>query len=186
MGAAAGAAPVVPDAPWTLRADLVLNTPTDPLPGDAALTGSLKRAFGRHLFLEGTLGPGLPVSTAKRVANGTTETVDLWSGLHGAAIAGVQHKLTSSGRTLISLAAGPSFVSGHVFGTVPMVRGEGAFAWRFNPHAVASLSMGYESALKTSRAPFTAAQCVTTAGCPPRYESGKGQVSARWGLGFTF
>jgi hypothetical protein len=184
-GAHLGAAPAI-ESRWTLRADLTLNTPTDPLPGDAALVGSVQRRLTDHLFLEASLGPGLPVTTKKRGPTGTLSNVDLSSDVHGVALVGLQHRLGETGRWRVSIAAGPSFVSGGVFGTVPMARGETALAWHFGGRGVLLLSIGYESALKTSPEPFTAAECVTTAACPPYYKAGTGQVSTRWGLGFTF
>jgi hypothetical protein len=175
----------LPDHRWSLRAEFWVNTPQDPLPGDAVLAVSLKRRLGTWLALEAALGPGLPVTTLKKGALGLTE-VDLGSGLHGAALLRAERRLTSSGRTLLSLGAGPSFVSGDVFGTVPMARIELGFDWRFRAAGVFFASVGYESVLDTSRKPFEAAECVTSSGCPPHYRAGAGQVSTRWGFGFTF
>src|SRR5687768_3394059 len=122
-GATLGAAPPsFPDHLWTLRANLGINTPSDPLPGDAFLALSVSRRLVSRLGVEVFLGPGLPVTTLAKDGSGGTREVDLGSGLHGAALLRLEHKLTSSGRTLLSLAGGPSFVSGDVFGTVPMAR----------------------------------------------------------------
>ena len=38
----------VPDHPWTLRGDFTINTPSEPLPGDAVLAVSLARRLGRR------------------------------------------------------------------------------------------------------------------------------------------
>ena len=67
-----------------------------------------------------------------------------------------------------------------------MARVDVGFDWRFARAAVASLTMGYESVLSTSRQPFDAADCLHAFDCPPHYKAGTGQVSARWGIGFTF
>jgi hypothetical protein len=182
-----GAQPVsFPDHAWTLRGNFGINTPSDPLPGDAFLALSVTRRLVSRLGVEVFLGPGLPVTTLAKDGHGGTRKVDLGSGLHGAALLRLEHKLTSSGRSLLSLAGGPSFVSGDVFGTVPMARVDVGFDWRFAPTALASLTMGYESVLSTSRQPFDAPDCLHAFDCPPHYKAGKGQVSARWGIGFTF
>src|SRR5262249_18318564 len=110
--------------------------------------------------------------------------VVLGSGLHGFALLHVEQDLTRS--TRLSLGAGPSFVSGDVFGTVPMARVELGLQWRFADRAFFRASTGYESALRTSRAPFQAALCLQPSGCPPHYEAGTGQVSTRYGIGFVF
>lgn len=182
---AAGPSPV-PDHRWTLRGDFVINTPSEPLPGDAVLAVSLGRRLGRHLAVEATLGPGLPVTMLARDAGGGTRQVDVGSGLHGALLLRVDRKLTSSGRSSLSLAAGPSFVSGSAFGTVPMARVELGFDLRFRRAWIFFFGLGYESALATSRTPFAASECVTSSGCPPQYRAGKGQVTSRVGLGLTF
>jgi hypothetical protein len=126
------------------------------------------------------------VTTLAKDPAGGTRKVDLGSGLHGLALLQVHQDLTRSGRTRLSLGAGPSFVSGDVFGTVPMARVELGFQWRFADRAVFSASTGYESALRTSREPFQAALCLQSSGCPPHYEAGTGQVSARYAIGFVF
>jgi hypothetical protein len=172
--------------PWALYGSLGLNISSDPLPGDAFLGVSLRRALGRRFALEAALGPGLPVTTLARDPAGGTREVDLGSGLHGLVLFHVHQDLTRSGRTRLSLGAGPSFVSGDVFGTVPMARAELGFQWRFADRAVFSASTGYESALRTSREPFQAALCLHSSGCPPRYEAGTGQVSTRYAIGFVF
>src|SRR5262245_61454872 len=106
------AADPFPDHPWTLRANFGINTPTDPLPGDAFLAVALGRRLWSRLGVEAFLGPGLPVTTLAKDASGAQREVDIGSGWHGATLLRVDHKLTSSGRALVSLAAGPSFVSG--------------------------------------------------------------------------
>jgi hypothetical protein len=176
----------VPDHRWTLRGDFVINTPSEPLPGDAVLAVSLGRRLGRHLAVEGTLGQGLPSTMLARDASGGTREVDVGSGRHGALLLRVHRKLTASGRSALSLAVGPSFVSGDAFGTVPMARAELGFDLRFRRRWVFFYGLGYESALETSRTPFAASECVTSAGCPPEYRAGKGQVTSRVGLGLTF
>jgi hypothetical protein len=176
----------VPDHRWTLRGDFVINTPSEPLPGDAVLAVSLARRLGRHLAVEATLGPGLPSTMLARDARGATREVDVGSGLHAAVLLRVDHKLTASGRSALSLAAGPSLVSGSAFGTVPMARAELGFDLRFRRKWIFFYGLGYESALKTSRTPFAASECVTSTGCPPQYRAGKGQVTSRVGLGVTF
>jgi hypothetical protein len=175
-----------PARPWAVYGNLGLNVPSDPIPGDAFLAVSLRRRLGRRFALEGTLGPGLPVSTRAKDSAGGTREVDLGSGLHGLALLHVAQDLTRSGRTRLSLGAGPSFVSGNVFGTVPMARAELGFEWRFTDRAMFRASTGYESALRTSREPFPAALCLQSSGCPPHYKAGSGQVSTRYGIGFVF
>jgi hypothetical protein len=174
-----------PDHRWTLRGDFVINTPSEPLPGDAVLAVSLGRRLGRRLSVEATLGPGLPSTMLARDAGGGTRSVDVDSGLHGALLLRADRKLTSSGRTALSLAAGPSFVSGDAFGTVPMARAEVGFDLRFRQKWVFFYGLGYELALKTSRSPIAASDCIVS-DCPPQYRSGKGQVTSRVGLGLTF
>ena len=174
-----------PDRPWTLRGDFTINTASAPLPGDAVLAVSLGRRLGRNLAVEATVGPGLPTTMLARGAGGTTRTVDVDSGLHAAVLLRVDHKLTSSGRTSLSLAAGPSLVSGGAYGTVPMARAELGFDLRFRRNWIFFYGLGYESALKTSRSPIAASDCIVT-GCPPQYRSGTGQVTSRVGLGLTF
>jgi hypothetical protein len=171
--------------PWAVYGSLGLNISSDPMPGDAFLAVSLHRRLGRRFALEGTLGPGLPVSTRARDSGGGTREVDLGSGIHGLALLHIGQDLTRSGRTRLSLGAGPSFVSGNVFGTVPMTRVELGFEWRFTDRAMFRASTGYESALRTSRAPFQAAFCLRSSGCPPHYEAGNGQVSTRYAIGFV-
>ena len=183
----ASAADPFPDHRWSLRASFGINTPSDPLPGDAFLAVSLARRIWSRLGVEVFLGPGLPVTTLAKDGRGGQRKVDLGSGLHGGTLLRLDHKLTPSGRALVSLAAGPSFVSGDVFGSVPMARAEAGFDWRFaKGAAVVSLSIGYESVLSTSRKPFEPSDCLHSSACPPFYEAGRGQVSARWGLGFSF
>jgi hypothetical protein len=176
----------VPDHPWTLRGDFTINTPSEPLPGDAVLALSLARRLGRHWAVEATAGPGLPTTMAARDASGATRSVDVDSGLHAAVLLRADHKLTASGRSALSLAAGPSLVSGDAYGTVPMVRTELAFDLRFARRWVFFYGIGYEWALKTSRSPIAGSDCVVSAGCPPQYRSGKGQVTSRVGFGLTF
>jgi hypothetical protein len=176
----------VPDHRWTLRGDFTINTPSDPLPGDAVVAVTLARRLGPHLAVEGTVGPGLPSTMLARDARGDTREVDVGSGLHAAALLRVDRKLTSSGRSSLSLAAGPSLVSGSAFGTVPMARAEVGFDLRFRRRWVFFYGLGYESALKTSRTPLAASECVTSSGCPPQYRAGKGQVTSRVGLGLAF
>jgi hypothetical protein len=173
-----------PDHRWTLHGDFVVNTPMEPLPGDAVLDVSLGRRLGRNLAVEAIVGPGLPTSMAARAAGGT-RVVDVDSGLHGALLLRVDRKLTASGRTALSLAAGPSLVSGGAFGTVPMARAELGFDLRFRRTWIFFYGLGYESALKTSRSPIAASDCIVN-GCPPQYRAGKGQVTSRVGLGVTF
>jgi hypothetical protein len=175
----------IPEHRWTLRGDFVINTASDPLPGDAVLAVSLGRRLGRHLAAEATVGPGLPSTTLARDAGGGTRHVDVASGLHGAVLLRVDRKLTSSGRSSLSLAAGPSLVSGSAYGTVPMARAELGFDLRFRRAWIFSYGIGYESALATSRTPFAASECVVS-GCQPQYRAGVGQVTSRVGLGFTF
>ena len=175
----------VPDHRWTLRGDFTINTPSDPLPGDAVLAVALGRRLGRSFAVEGMLGPGLPTTMAARDASGATRSVDIDSGLHAALLLRADHKLTASGRSALSLAAGPSLVSGDAYGTVPMARAELGFDLRFARRWVFSYGIGYEWALKTSRSPIAASDCFVS-GCPPLYESGKGQVTSRVGLGLTF
>ena len=175
----------VQEHPWTLRGEFTINTPMDPLPGDAALTATLARRVAPHLAVEATLGPGLPSTMLARAANGATREVDVGSGLHGALLLRADRKLTASGRSALSLAAGPSFVSGDAFGTVPMARAEVGFDLRFKRRFVFFYGLGYETALKTSRTPIAAPDCFVS-GCPPQYRSGKGQVTSRVGLGLTF
>src|SRR6267142_1420228 len=77
----------VPDHRWTLRGDFVINTASDPLPGDAVVAVSLARRLGRHLAVEATAGPGLPSTMLARDAHGAsgaTREVDVSSGLHAA------------------------------------------------------------------------------------------------------
>jgi len=175
-----------PDQAWTLRANLGINTPSDPLPGDGFLAVAVTRRLASSFGVEAFLGPGLPVTTLMNDGHGGTRSVDLDSGLHAAALVRYEHKLTSSGRWRLSLAAGPSMISGDNFGTVPMARVEGGFDWRFARSKVVSLSIGYESVLRASRSPIEAADCLHASRCPPYYKKGSGQVSARWGFGFTF
>ena len=176
----------VPERPWAVYGNLGLNLSSDPIPGDAFLAVSLRRHLGHRFAIEATLGPGLPVSTQARDPEGGTREVDLGSGLHGLALLHVEQNLTRSGRTRLSLGAGPSFVSGDVFGTVPMARVELGFEWRFSDRAFFRASTGYESALRTSPEPFQPAFCLQASACPPRYEAGSGQVSTRYGIGFVF
>jgi hypothetical protein len=184
--APAWAADPLPDHRWSLRANFGINTPQDPLPGDAFLAVAMTRRFGKTFGVEAFLGPGLPVNTLAKDASGAQREVDIGSGLHAAALLRLEHALSDSGRWVLSFAAGPSLVSGDAFGTVPMLRGEGGVDLRFAKNKVFSLSIGYESVLETSETPFEASQCVHSSPCPPQYKSGKGQVSARWGFGFTF
>jgi hypothetical protein len=177
---------VVPDHRWTLRGDFVINTASDPLPGDAVLAVSLARRLGRHLAVEATVGPGLPSTMLARDASGATREVDTGSGLHAALLLRAHRTLTSSGRSSLSLAAGPSLVSGEAFGTVPMVRAELGFDLRFRRKWIFFYGIGYESSLKTSRTPFAASECFTSGACPPQYRSGTGQVTSRVGIGLTF
>jgi len=186
VGPAAAMAAELPDHRWSVRANFGIHTPSDPLPGDALLAVSLGRALGTRFGVEAFLGSGLPVDTLAKDGGGGQREVDLSSGLHGAALLKVHHKLSESGRTRVSLGAGPSFISGDVFGTVPMARAEAGLDWRFAKAAVFSLTIGYESVLSTSRTPFAAADCYHEAPCPPHYKAGAGQVTSRWGLGFTF
>ena len=177
----------LPEHRWSLRGNFGINTASDPLPGDAFLAVSLTRRFGSRLGVEAFLGPGLPVTTLAKDGSGGEREVDLSSDLHAAALFRLEHPLTASGRALLSLAAGPSFVFGGVFGTVPMARVEGGFDWRFAKSKVVSLSIGYESVLSSSPKPFDASDCLhASSSCPPYYKKGSGQVSARWGFGFTF
>ena len=175
----------VPDHRWTLRGDFTINTPSEPLPGDAVVAVSLGRRVGRNLAVEATLGPGLPSTMLARDTGGGTREVDVGSGRHGALLLRVDRKLTASGRTALSLAAGPSFVSGDAFGTVPMARAEVGFELRLRRRWVFFYGLGYESALKTSRTPIAAPDCIVS-DCPPQYRAGKGQVTSRVGLGLTF
>jgi len=175
-----------PDQAWTLRANLGINTPSDPLPGDGFLAVAVTRRLASSFGVEAFLGPGLPVTTLMNDGHGGTRSVDLDSGLHAAALVRYEHKLTSSGRWRLSLAAGPSMISGDNFGTVPMARADTGLDWRLAPGKVFSLTMGYESVLSTSRMPFQASDCFHATGCPQYYKAGRGQVSARWGFGFTF
>jgi len=175
----------VPDHPWTVRGDFTINTASEPLPGDAVLAVSLARRFGRRWAVEATAGPGLPTTMAARDAGGATRSVDIDSGLHAALLLRAEHKLTASGRSALSLAAGPSLVSGDAYGTVPMVRTELAFDLRFARRWVFFYGLGYEWALETSRSPIAASDCIVS-GCPPQYRSGQGQVTSRVGLGLTF
>jgi hypothetical protein len=176
----------LPEHRWSLRGNFGVNTSEDPLPGDAFLAVSLARRFGSRFGVEGFVGPGLPVTTLAKDGRGGERRVDLDSGVHAAALLRLEHPLTSSGRALLTFAGGPSLVSGDVFGTVPMARVEGGFDWRFARSKVVSLSIGYESVLRTSRSPIEAADCLHASRCPPYYKKGSGQVSARWGFGFTF
>ena len=175
----------LPDHRWTLRGDFTINTPSEPLPGDAVLAVSLARRLGRHLAVEATLGPGLPSTMLARDAGGGTREVDVGSGLHAALLLRVDRKLTASGRTALCLAVGPSLVSGDAFGTVPMARVELGFDLRFKRKWIFFYGLGYESALDTSRTPIAASECIVS-DCPPQYQSGKGQVTSRVGLGLTF
>ena len=178
----------VPDHRWTLRGDFTINTASDPLPGDAVLAVSLGRRLGRHLAVEATAGPGLPSTMLARDARGprgATREVDVSSGLHAAVLLRAHRQLTSSGRTSLSLAAGPSLVSGSAFGTVPMARAELGFDLRFRQNWIFFYGLGYESALKTSRTPIPASDCIVPV-CPQQYRSGTGQVTSRVGLGLTF
>jgi hypothetical protein len=92
--------PSAPHTPpsWALYGSLGLNISSDPLPGDAFLGVSLRRALGRRFALEAALGPGLPVTTRAKDPAGGTREVDLGSGLHGLALLHVQQDLTRSGR----------------------------------------------------------------------------------------
>jgi hypothetical protein len=175
----------VPEHPWTLRGDFTINTASDPLPGDAVLAVSLGRRLGRNVAVEAMFGPGLSSTMLARDTGGATREVDVGSGLHGALLLRVDRKLTASGRSALSLALGPSFVSGDAFGTVPMARAELGFDLRFARRWVFSYGLGYELALKTSRSPIAASDCVVS-DCPPQYQSGKGQVTSRVGLGLRF
>jgi len=85
----------------------------------------------------------------------------------------------------LSLAAGPSFVSGDAFGTVPMARAEVGFDLRLRRRWIFFYGLGYESALETSRTAIAASDCIVP-GCPRQYRAGKGQVTSRVGLGLTF
>jgi hypothetical protein len=60
-----------------------------------------------------------------------------------------------------------------------------AFDLRFRRRWIFFYGLGYEMALKTSRSPIATSDCIVP-GCPPLYESGKGQVTSRVGLGLTF
>ncbi|HEV7502566.1 MAG TPA: hypothetical protein VGQ33_21260 [Vicinamibacteria bacterium] len=175
----------VPEHRWTLRGDFTINTASDPLPGDAVLAVSLGRRLGRNVAVEAMFGPGLSSTMLARDTGGATREVDVGSGLHGALLLRVDRKLTASGRSALSLALGPSFVSGDAFGTVPMARAELGFDLRFARRWVFSYGLGYELALKTSRSPIAASDCVVS-DCPPQYQSGKGQVTSRVGLGLRF
>ena len=177
---------VPPEDQWMLRGDFTINTPSDPLPGDAVLAVSLARRLGRNWAVEGTVGPGLPSTMLARDASGATREVDVGSGLHAAVLLRVDRRFGSSVRNRLSLAAGPSLVSGDAFGTVPMARAEVAYERLFGRRWIFFSGLGYELALKTSRTPLTASECVTTSGCPPQYRSGTGQVTSRVGLGLTF
>jgi hypothetical protein len=185
-GVTLAAAAPAPEYGWTLRANLGINTPSDPLPGDAFLAVAVTRRLSSRLGLEGFLGPGLPVTTLARDGLGGTRKVEIGSGVHAAALLRLEHKLASNGQWRLSLAAGPSFVFGDVFGTVPMARGDVGLDWHFARTTVFSLTMGYESVLSTSREAFGAAECFHAFDCPQYYKAGKGQVSARWGVGFRF
>jgi hypothetical protein len=171
---------------WMLRGDFTINTPSDPLPGDAVLAVSLARRLGRHWAVEGTVGPGLPSTMLARDASGATREVDVGSGLHAAVLLRADRRFSLSQRNRLSFAAGPSLVSGDAFGTVPMARAEVAYERLFGRRFLFFYGLGYELALKTSRAPLAASECVTTSGCPPQYRSGTGQVTSRVGLGLTF
>ena len=175
----------VPEHPWTLRGDFTINSPSDPLPGDGVLAVSLGRRLGRNVAVEAMFGPGLPSTMLARDTGGSTREVDVSSGLHGALLLRVDRKLTASGRSALSLGLGPSFVSGDAFGTVPMARAEVGFDLRFARRWVFFYGLGYESALKTSRTPLAASECIVS-GCPPQYRAGKGQVTSRVGLGLMF
>jgi hypothetical protein len=185
-GVTLAAAAPAPEHAWTVRANLGINTASDPLPGDAFLAVAVTRRFGSTLGVEAFLGPGLPVTTLARDSRGGTRHADLGSGVHGAALLRLEQKLTSNGQWRVSLAAGPSFVTGPVFGSVPMARGDVGLDWHFARTTVFSLTMGYESVLSTSREAFGAAECFHAFDCPQYYKAGKGQVSARWGIGFRF
>jgi hypothetical protein len=186
LGGLARAAEKPADPRFTVRGEVGLNSPSDPLPGDALLAVSVTRRLSSRLGVEARLGPGLPVNTVARDGQSGQREVDLGSGLHGAALLRLEHKLSAGGATRLSLAAGPSFVSGDVFGTVPMARVDAGFDWRFARPAILSFAVGYESALSTSRLPFAAGDCVLSSGCPQHYKAGTGQISTRWGLGFAF
>ena len=177
---------VPPPDQWMVRGDFTINTPSDPLPGDAVLAVSLARRLGRHWAVEGTVGPALSSTMLARDAAGATREVDTGSGLHAALLLRADRTFGSSGRNTLSLAAGPSLVSGDAYGTVPMARAEVAYERLFGRRWIFFYGLGYESALKTSRTPFAASECVTTSACPPQYRSGKGQVTSRVGLGLTF
>jgi hypothetical protein len=174
------------DQPWTLRGEFTINTASDPLPGDGVLTVSLARHLGPHWAVEATAGPGLPSTMLARDARGATREVDTGSGLHAALLLRVGHTLGTSGRNTLSVAAGPSLVSGDAYGTVPMARAEVAYERLFGRRWVFFYGLGYETALKTSRTPFAASECFTSGSCPPQYRSGTGQVTSRVGIGLTF
>jgi hypothetical protein len=174
-----------PAQPWTLRGDFTINTPSEPLPGDAVLAVSLARRLGRHWAVEGTVGPGLPSTMLARDTGGGMRRVDVGSGLHAAVLLGLSHTLGSSGRSALSVAAGPSLVSGDAFGTVPMARAEVAFERLFGRRWIFFYGLGYESALKTSRTPIAPSECIVS-DCPDQYRAGKGQVTSRVGIGLTF
>jgi hypothetical protein len=173
------------DHPWTVRGEFTINTPSDPLPGDAVVGVSLGRRLGRHWTFEGMAGPGLSSTMLARDASGATREVDTSSGLHAAVLLRADRKLTASGRSALSLAFGPSLVSGDAYGTVPLARAEVGFDLRFARRWVFSYGLGYEWALKTSRSPIAAADCIVS-DCPPQYRAGTGQVTSRIGLGLTF
>jgi hypothetical protein len=173
------------DHPWTVRGEFTINTPSEPLPGDAVVGVSLGRRLGRHWTVEGMAGPGLSSTMLARDGTGGTRAVDTSSGLHAAILLRADRTLTASGRSALSLAAGPSLVSGDAFGTVPMARAEVAFDLRFARRWVFFYGLGYEWALKTSRSPIAAPDCIVS-DCPPQYRAGTGQVTSRAGLGLTF
>jgi hypothetical protein len=176
---------VPPPDQWMLRGDFTINTPSDPLPGDAVLAVSLARRLGRHLAVEGTVGPGLPSTMLARDAGGVTREVDTGSGLHAAVLLRADRGFGLSLRNTLSLAAGPSLVSGDAFGTVPMARAEVAYERLFGRRWIFFYGLGYEFALKTSRTPIPASECLVS-DCPPQYRAGKGQVTSRVGLGLRF
>ena len=180
------ASPSPPAARWTVRGEFVVNTPSDPLPGNAVVAISVARRVARAIAVEGSLGAGLPVTTIASDATGATRDVDIGSGLHAALLFRFHRTLTASGRSSLSLAAGPSLVSGSAFGTVPMARVELGFDRRIGGAGIFFAGIGYEIALATSREPFPAAECATSSGCPPRYQAGHGQVTSRFGAGLTF
>ena len=186
--AAAEATNARPVRDWTLHAELGLNQPpsSSSLPSGGVLGLSLARHLGGRFAVEALAGVGLPVTARAQRPGQPARDVDIDSGLHGAALLRWRLPLGTADRVRLSFGAGPAFVSGDVFGTVPLARLDGAVGWRFAKGAILSVSIGYETALETSRPAFDASECVAGSACPPQYKSGDGQVVARWGLGFTF